>query len=112
MNKIQEREQMLIEYLSGGTSTRKLAAKYGYGPSTIYRWLMSAKKEKSKLELLQASKLAVKEKEAMPADVKQLQEELRYSRLKICLLEAMIDISDEEFGTNIRKKAGTRPSSK
>jgi hypothetical protein len=71
---------------------------------------MTGKKEKKKLELLQALKLAVKEKEKMPTDVKQLQKALRDSELKVCLLEAMIDISDEQFGTDIRKKAGTRPS--
>lgn len=112
MDKSQEKEEVVKEYLSGGTSTRKLGLKYGYGPSTVRRWVMAEKRKKEKLSLLQASKLAVKEKGAMPADVTQLQEELRDSRLKICLLEAMIDISDQEFGTNIRKKAGTRPSSK
>jgi hypothetical protein len=71
---------------------------------------MAGKKNNSKRQLLQASKLAVKEKEGMPTDVKQLQEALRDSQLKVCLLEAMIDISDEQFGTDIRKKAGTRPS--
>jgi hypothetical protein len=68
------------------------------------------KKEKNKLQLLQTSKLAIKEKEDVPTDIKLLQEELRMSRLQICLLEAMIDISDEQFGTDIRKKAGTRQS--
>jgi hypothetical protein len=46
----------------------------------------------------------------MPADIKELQEALRLSRLKVDLLEAMIDISDEQFGTDIRKKAGTSQS--
>jgi transposase-like protein len=110
MDKSKEKEEVIKEYLLGGTSTRKLGQKYGYGPSTVLRWVMSEKKEKDKLALLHASKLAAKEKEEMPTDVKQLQEALRDSRLKICLLEAMIDISDEQFGTDIRKKAGTRPS--
>jgi transposase len=110
MDKIQTKEQVINEYLSGGTSGRKLARKYGYGPSTIQRWVMAGKKEKEKLQLLRAAKLSEKQEQEMPTDVKQLQEALRDSRLKVCLLEAMIDISDEQFGTNIRKKAGTRPS--
>jgi len=32
------------------------------------------------------------------------------AELKICLLEAMIDVADEQFKTNIRKKAGPRQS--
>ena len=110
MGKSQEKEEVIKEYLSGGTSTRKLGLKYGYGSSTVWRWVMAEKKEKDKLALLQASKHAAKEKEEMPTDVKQLQKALRDSQLKVCLLEAMIDISDEQFGTDIRKKAGTRPS--
>ena len=110
MDKSKEKEQVIIEYLAGGATTRSLAKKSGYSCATVSRWVMAEKKEKDKLALLQASKFAVKAKEEMPADVKQLQEALRDSQLKICLLEAMIDISDEQFGTDIRKKAGTRPS--
>ncbi len=110
MDRSQEKEELIKEYSYGETSTRKLGLKYGYSASSVSRWVMKEKKEKEKLTLLQASKLAVKEKEEMPTDVNQLQEALRDSRLKICLLEAMIDISDEQFGTDIRKKAGTRPS--
>ena len=106
----QVKAQVIKEYLSGETSTRRLGAKYGCGSSTVWRWVMAEKKEKKKLALFQALKLAVKEKEAMPTDVKQLQKALRDSQLQISLLEAMIDISDEQFGTDIRKKAGTRPS--
>jgi len=104
------REQIVSEYFQGGTSTRKLGRKYGYGNGTISRWVMAGAKDKDKQEKLRAAKLAAKQAEAMPSDVKELQEELRISRLRVSLLEAMIDISDEQFGTDIQKKAGTRPS--
>ncbi len=110
MDKSHLKGEVTKEYLSGAITIRKLGTKYGYHFSTIWRWVMAEKKERTKLELLQASKLVVKEKEKMPTDVKQLQKALRDSQLKISLLEAMIDISDEQFGTDIRKKAGTRPS--
>jgi hypothetical protein len=61
-----------------------------------------------KRAMLEVSK-ASKGKDGMPTGVKELQEALRMARLHIRLLEATIDISDEQFGTNIRKKAGTRP---
>jgi transposase-like protein len=110
MDNKREREQITEDYLSGGISYAKLGIKYGYCANTMWRWVMSGKKEKEKLSLLTASKAAVIAKEEMPADVKQLQQALRDSQLKISLLEAMIDISDEQFGTDIRKKAGTRQS--
>ena len=46
----------------------------------------------------------------IPDDVESLQEALRLAQVKIALLEATIDIADEQLGTNIRKKAGARQS--
>jgi transposase-like protein len=110
MDKRETKAEIVKEYLEGMTTTRKLALKYGYSYGFVAKMIRRDKKEKNKLQLLQTSKLAIKEKEDVPTDIKLLQEELRMSRLQICLLEAMIDISDEQFGTDIRKKAGTRQS--
>jgi len=109
MEKLSEKEQVIKEYLSGGTTTRKLAKESGYSRATISRWVITERKAMSKRARLEVSE-ALKGKDDMPTDVKALQEALRMARLHICLLEATIDISDEQFGTNIRKKAGTRPS--
>lgn len=105
-----EKESAIKEYLEEGISSHILGLKYGFGKGTVRRWVMEAKDKKEKQELQHQAKFGAKAMEHIPAEVKQLQDELRDSRLKVCLLEAMIDISDEQFGTNIRKKAGTRPS--
>ena len=107
MDKHREKQLVIAEYLSGETSTRKLGIKYGYGHVTISRWVMGHRKQDKKkpAEIVKAVLRG-----DMPTDVAELQEALRLSRLKIDLLEAMIDISDEQFGTDIRKKAGTSQS--
>ena len=107
MNRKEEKHAIVSEYLSGGTTTRKLGKKYGYGHVTVYRWVMAHKKYGKGRGLKVPQNNA---KEELPTSVEELQEALRLSRLKIELLEAMIDISDEQFGTNIRKKAGTSQS--
>lgn len=109
MDKRKEKQEIIAAYLSGGTSARKLGIKYGYGHTTIARWIMAHKKY-GKKPPLQYSRAVMGSGAAMPEDVQGLQEALRLSRLKVDLLEAMIDISDEQFGTNIRKKAGTSRS--
>jgi transposase len=109
MEKTGKKALIISEYLAGGLSTRKLAEKCGYSRATISRWVIAERKEMSKRELLKTSPLS-KAIEGMPTEVKELQEALELARLKISLLEATIDIADEQFGTNIRKKAGTRPS--
>jgi hypothetical protein len=106
MDKRKEKQVIIWEYLSGGISTRKLGKKYGYSHITISRWVMAHRKHE-KHQPLQLSKDLFEPNGSMPTDIKDLQEALRLSRIKIALLETMIDISDEEFGTNIRKKAGT-----
>lgn len=109
MDKRKEKHEIIAEYLSGGTSTRKLGKKYGYSHVTVSRWVMAHKKY-GKKQPLQVSKAVLEADGSMPSDIGELQEALRLSRLKIDLLEAMIDISDEQFGTDIRKKAGTSQS--
>ncbi len=112
MESIERKEMIIRDYIAGGVTTRTLGTKYGRSFGYVAKLVRAYYLEmgKSKLQLLQESKLAAQEKEPLPTDIKQLQEELRMSRLKVCLLEAMIDITDEQFGTDIRKKAGTRRS--
>jgi hypothetical protein len=67
-------------------------------------------RDKDKLKRLQEFKNAEREGKELGMTEEELREALRLSQIKVSLLEAMIDISDEQFGTDIRKKAGTRPS--
>src|ERR1044071_219258 len=108
MHNQRKKEAIIAECLLGDTSTRKLASKYGYGHSTVSRWVMAHQRQ-TKNHPLKYSK-AILERKGMPDTVEELQEALRLSQLKVELLEAMIDISDEQFGTDIRKKAGARQS--
>jgi transposase len=110
----QEETRVLVikEYLAGGVSFRSLGKRYKCHHSRIQRWIMAEKKQTKKRELLnQGSKPITPLLELeMSTDVRELQEELRISRIKILLLEATIDISDEQFGTSMRKKVGARQS--
>jgi transposase-like protein len=111
-----EREEIRLraieEYLAGGVSFRTLGKRYKCHHSRIQRWVMAKKKRTKTQELLkQQAKLITPLSELeMSTDVNRLQEELRISKIKILLLEATIDISDEQFGTNMRKKVGARQS--
>jgi transposase-like protein len=107
MDRGKEKYAIVSEYLLGGTSTRKLEVKYGYDHATISRWIMAHKKHLKKHPLA-FSKQVLNQQEL--TTVEELQEALRLSRIKVELLEAMITISDEQFGTDIRKKAGPSQS--
>ena len=110
MNREQTRLKVIKEHLAGGISMRSLGSKYGYAASTIHKWIMQDSTQSEKHEKLLASKIAAKKKEGMPDDIKHLQEELRITRIRLHLIEAMVDIADEQLGTQIRKKVGARQS--
>lgn len=105
---VQEQEAIIAEYLLGDTSYRKLGAKYGVDFRAIHHWVTRfqgkpVRKLKSKIkssdDVLQ---------EELPTDVKQLREELRKAKLHNKLLNAMIDIAEEQLKIDIRKKSGTK----
>lgn len=94
------------EYLDGGTTYRQLAHKFGIPRATIYRWVTSGivEKKPDEEEYYQMRSDGPHES----AEMKQLREELEKERLKNNLLSAMIEITEEQMGVDIRKKRGAR----
>jgi transposase-like protein len=106
---VQEQEAIVAEYLTGNLSFRKLGVKHGVDFRLIHYWvsrfqgkIVTKRKSKAKKE---AEPLV---QEDLPTDVKQLQEELRKAKLHNKLLNAMIDIAEEQLKIDIRKKSGTK----
>lgn len=106
---IQEQEAIIAEYLIGELSFRKLGEKHGVDFRVIHYWvsqfqgkIVTKKKPKEKKQ----AEPTVQDN--LPTDVKQLQVELRKAKLHNKLLNAMIDIAEEQLNIDIRKKSGTR----
>lgn len=106
------KEAIIAEYLAGGISYRKLSAKYGIKFQTIHQWVQAfeGKKRVRKAVVKTTASVLSLEQEPLPAEVKQLQTELRKERLHNKLLNAMIDIAEEQLGIGIRKKSGAKRS--
>ena len=105
---IQEREAIIAEYLMGETTYRDLEKKYNVDFRTIHSWVKkfqgkSVQKEKSQKHPKQSES-----QEQLPTDIKTLQEELRKAKLHNKLLNAIIDIAEEQLKIDIRKKSGTK----
>jgi transposase-like protein len=105
---IQEQEAIVAEYLMGDSTYRELGIKHGVDFRRIHSWVTRFQgkpvrriKPKNKPE-------ADLPKEELPTDVKQLQEELRKAKLHNKLLNAIIDIAEEQLKIDIRKKSGTK----
>lgn len=87
---------------------REMERKHGVNFRTIHRWVKECERlkgpeEEAKWKTRRA--LVVKDSE-QTADVRQLRKELEEARLYNKLLNAMIDIAEDQMGIDIRKKRG------
>lgn len=111
MGQDEKRREVVKEYEKGGVTLRELGRRYGIGKSLIHRWVKEAEaaggiEELERREL--RGELTAKQRGSLPAEVKRLQKELEEARLYNELLNAMIDIAEEEFEIPIRKKPGAK----
>ena len=118
------REEAVTEYLAGDVSYREMGIRYGISSSTLNRWVKehrSGKRsgteaEKEAIErvatgLASGRKDVAGAREDVPVETGELgrlQRELHEARLYNKLLEAMIDIAEEQMGVVIRKKRGAK----
>lgn len=107
------KEEIIAEYLAGGTSFRKLENKYDIAGSTIAGWVLQ---HRGKLPSWRERMKKKKEKQQkvllppLPEDVHQLQARLRKAELHNKILEEILRLSEEHTGLDLRKKFGTRQS--
>ena len=108
-NRITDKHKELIvkEYLRGNMSYASLALKHGVSHTAIYNWVKGKTETELSKEPKKAS-IAPQSSERLPTDIKKLQEELRLARLENELLNAMIDIAQDQLKIDIRKKSGTK----
>lgn len=101
----------LIGRVEKGEMTYKQAQRiYGIqGRSTVLVWL----RKHGSLDWSKPNMLAMspsKSDETPAQKIKRLQRELEDERLKNLILNKMIDLSDQQYGTAIRKKFTPKPS--
>lgn len=112
MNDLKLKESIITEYLTGKMSLRKLGRRYGISFHTVHNWIMVYQGRMKKRITISVANPPTDPsvKEALPTDVKELQAELRKSRLLNEVLTEVINIAEEELGLPIRKKSGTKRS--
>lgn len=115
------REQIVLEYLSGGVTYRQLEAKYGLSHSQIQRWVMihlgqprdRAQEYTSKKNTNAASApIPAPEPLSPPVDAEtaNLVHQLQLAQLKITLLEEVLRIAQTQEGLVVPKKYITKLS--
>lgn len=107
------KQEIINEYLLGKVGYRVLEKKYGVCRSAINRWVMDFQgRPRSKSRELKTVHLPLMKRqdtsEGLPKEVAALQKELAQERLRNKLLTAIIDVAEEELKVSIRKKYGTK----
>lgn len=108
------------EYLSGRFSYAVGAEEYGLKDRGVIREFVKWYRRNTDLD---TSKLAIpmskkttssdlSTNEALEKRIKELEEQLQMSALKVELLETMIDIAEDQLKIDIRKKSGSQQSKK
>src|SRR5258708_29127593 len=104
------REESVAKYLKGCWSYREMETRYGISCSTIDRWVHAAEEEKGAKngEPEKGESDLAGKREGLSAQVKRLEAELQRERLHTKLLNAMIDIAEDQMGVSIREKPGAK----
>jgi transposase-like protein len=101
-----DKDAIIAEYLTGNSNYRKIGIKYGIDFRLVHSWVMKYQGKKRKYKPQPKEQKA--EVTPLSNEVKQLQQELRKAQLHNKLLNAMIDIAEEQLHIDIRKKSGTK----
>jgi transposase-like protein len=121
------KNQVIQEYLSGGTSYRKLSAKYGMSRDVINKWVMihqgvhnlqpSEQQQKYYISAMNSSKKKFTTEQQQAMEVMQekiafLEKQLQWEKLRADALDTMINVAEQQLNIPIRKKPGTQQSEK
>jgi transposase-like protein len=102
--------EIVAEYVGGDRTYRDLEAIYGYGASTIFRWVKEAELKKSvkgKKEVSGKAGSTGQLEEELRKENERLRTELKKAEMHNEILNAMMDIAEDEMGVDIRKKRGS-----
>jgi transposase len=111
------RRKICEELLEGLVTVTEVSKRYNNKPSstTIMRWVEQYQKEQEGLVILQEMGIGKikgqyhNQQEESPGEIASLRKELELAKLRATVLETMIDVAEEEFKIEIRKKFGTKP---
>ena len=96
-----------------GVSQTQLAKDFGVGQQTVSRIIRNFAAENDKSALLMGKKAKASESEEIKAlrkEVLELKKQLYNETMRADFYDTMIDVAEEMFNIQIRKKAGTGQS--
>lgn len=103
-----EKEAIIAEYLNGLGTCKELGLKHGVDYRTLNHWVRKFQGRVLKKEKRGNDTGSDSEDRGCTPTIKELQAELHKARLHNELLNAIIDVAEDRFKIDIRKKSGTK----
>jgi len=93
------------------TSVSEVSREYQVSRTAIYAWMRQYSRMKKKQERLVVESLSdTKKIDALKERVKELERVVGQKQLQIDFFDKMIELAEEEYGIDIKKKCSTKPS--
>ena len=106
-------KRSVLRAVASGMRVKEARISFGIADNAIiYAWMKEEKKENDDLGLVNSPAMAKDVKNTDSEEVKALKKALAFEQLKNKALNTLIDIAQEQFKVDIRKKGGARQSPK
>lgn len=122
-----QKEQIIQEYLKTGCGFRKLEKKYGVSRTTICKWVLihqgihnlppTEKQQSYSTSSMNSSPKKTADKDQQTNDellqkIATLEKQLAHQELRAEVLDTLINVAEKQLNISIRKKSGTQQSRK
>jgi transposase len=91
------------------TRVSEVSKEYQVTPAAVYKWIYRYSGMKKKEKLIVESESDTKKMEALKLKIAELERSLGQKQIQIEFLSKMIDIAEESYQVDIKKKFGGKP---
>lgn len=106
------RREKVREIDRGITTVREVSRTYQVTRTAVYKWIHKYSRKHQKQErLLMESESDTKKIEALKARVEELERSVGRKQIELDFKDKMIELAEEEYEVDIKKKFGSKPSS-
>lgn len=103
------KKKKVQEISSGLTRVREVCKEYQVSGAAVYKWIYRYSSMKKKEKLIVESQSDTKKIEALKMQIAELERTLGQKQIQIEFLSKMIDIAEESYQVDIKKKFGGKP---
>ena len=104
------KQHIVSEFESGQFSISELSKLHGIASKLIYDWIYKFSTTQTRgYRIVEMSESSTEKLKQLELKVKELEAMVGRKQIQVEFLEKMIDLAEQEYGVDIKKKCSTRP---